>query len=366
MTGLFYYERGGSMTRKTGSVNTAKKPIAKKVCSACGKEKSLSRDFFVSYNMLHKDGRIPMCKDCIRSACNDENGEFDIENFKSLLRQLDKPFIQSLWNKAILEVKKNTGLSYAPGDAIVGKYIKNISMQQHRSKTWKDSNFSGSLNSENGIETARRKSMNFDKVYYLSDEDFIVTEDIIRLFGEGYTSKEYETMQRIYEDSKQDYPNISSNQRNLLLRYVRFAAKEEIATSSGGIADAEKWSKLASEALKQLNSIDIQGGISCFSEFFQRFEREQDIARILPQFKYRPNDAPDFIIWCYINYCRRLEGKSEVEYSDVYKFYDEKVNEYLKQYGDPYGIFTDDTRLDNRKKIEEFIELPQGYYGDGD
>ena len=114
--------------------------------------------------------------------------------------------------------------------------------------------------------------MNADKVYYLSDEDFIVTEDVIRLFGEGYTAKEYETMKRIYDDSKEDYPNISSNQRNLLLRYVRFAAKEAIATSSGGIADAEKWSKLASEALKQLNAIDIQGGITCFQSSFKNLK----------------------------------------------------------------------------------------------
>ena len=92
---------------------------------------------------------------------------------------------------------------------------------------------------------------------------------MIRLFGEGYTSKEYQTMQRIYDDTKQDYPNISSNQKNLLLRYVRFAAKEEIATNSGIIADAEKWSKLTTEALKQLNSIDVQGGVTCFSEFFR-------------------------------------------------------------------------------------------------
>ena len=211
-----------------------------------------------------------------------------------------------------------------------------------------------------------RTNMQNEKVYYLNDEEFEVSEEMIRLFGEGYTSKEYQTMQRIYDDTKQDYPNISSNQKNLLLRYVRFAAKEEIATNSGIIADAEKWSKLTTEALKQLNSIDVQGGVTCFSEFFQKFERVKDVTRILPQFKYRPSDAPDFIIWCYINYCRRLEGKPEVPYEDVYKFYDEKVAEYVKQYGDPNHIFTDDPTLTNREKIKEFIELPPDYYSDND
>ena len=230
-------------------------------------------------------------------------------------------------------------------------YFKNInSLKQYQDTTY----------SNPDSKPSKRKHAN-DLVYYLPDDNFAVTEEMIRLFGEGYTSKEYQTMQRIYNDTKQDYPNISTSQRNLLLRYVRFAAKEEIATSSDGIADAEKWSKLASDALKQLNSIDVQGGVTSFSEFLQKFERTRDVTRILPRFKYRPNDAPDFIIWCYINYCRRLEGKPEVPYEDIYKFYDEKVAEYVKQYGDPYGIFTDDPTKQNREKIKDFITLPPDY-----
>lgn len=352
------------MANRSGSSTTAKKAIQKKICSTCGDEKSM-REFYNSYNSLHKDNKSPICKTCMKNACYDENGEFDIENFQSILRQLDRPFIQDLWDSSIAEVKKGINISddgfY---DGVIGKYMKNISIQQHRLKKWDDSVFQ---TQKSVSESTRRKANTYnEKVYYLNDEEFDVSEEMIRLFGEGYTSKEYQTMQRIYDDTKQDYPNISSNQKNLLLRYVRFAAKEEIATNSGIIADAEKWSKLTTEALKQLNSIDVQGGVTCFSEFFQKFERVKDVTRILPRFKYRPNDAPDFIIWCYINYCRRLEGKPEVPYEDVYKFYDEKVAEYVKQYGDPYKIFTDDTTLNNREKIKEFIELPPDYYGDND
>ena len=57
--------------------------------------------------------------------------------------------------------------------------------------------------------------------------------------------------------------------------------------------------------------------------------------------------------------CRRLEGKPEVPYEDVYKFYDEKVAEYVKQYGDPYGIFTDDTTLNNREKLRSLLSCHQ-------
>ena len=277
--------------------------------------------------------------------------------------QLDKPFIKKEWDQTVSQYGIDSSASL-----IVGKYLTKInSLPQFKMLDFEQGEkYSQAAQSDNAVGSSWRKTNQNEKVYYLNDEEFEVSEEMIRLFGEGYTSKEYQTMQRIYDDTKQDYPNISSNQKNLLLRYVRFAAKEEIATNSGIIADAEKWSKLTTEALKQLNSIDVQGGVTCFSEFFQKFERVKDVTRILPRFKYRPNDAPDFIIWCYINYCRRLEGKPEVPYEDVYKFYDEKVAEYVKQYGDPYGIFTDDPTLNNREKIKEFIELPSDYYGDND
>ena len=347
------------MERRKGSRRTAKKP-EKKMCTSCKKEKNVL-DFYISYNPLHGDQRTPYCKECFKDACYNESGEFDFERFKSLLRQIDRPFLPSLWKAAEDEVLKNTGsLTY---EAAIGKYMKNISMQQNRKKTWQDG-FQDKESIDGNIESSKRKSSYSEKVYYLTDENFEVTEDMIRLFGEGYTAKEYETMNRIYDNTKQEYPNMNSNQRNLLLRYVRLAAKEEIATSSGAISEAEKWSRMASEALKQLNAVDTQGGLSCFAEFFMDFERTKDVSRILPKFKYRPNDAVDFIIYCYINYCRRLEGKPEIDYADVYKFYDDKVAEYIAQYGDPYGIFKDDPTINNRDKIQEFITLPPTFEGD--
>lgn len=346
------------MARKSGS-STAKQ-IKKKYCSACQQEK---RDglFYVSYNPLHSDGRMPICKECIRNACYGDDGEFNIDNLYSILRQLDRPFLQDIWESSVNEVCKNLGTQEVSYDPIIGKYIKNISIQQHRAKTWADSCFESKQNIDNRVESSRRKSIGSDQVYYLTDNNFEVTEDIIKLFGEGCTAQEYKVMLSYYDTMKNDYPNITESQKKLLLRYVRAAAREEIATNSGNTAEAEKWGKLSSDALKQLNQSDLQGGISSFSEFFQKVERTKDVIRILPKYRYRPNDALDFVIWCFINYCRRLEGKTECAYEDVYKFYDEKVAEYIQQYGDPYGIFADDPTVSNRERIKEFITLPPDY-----
>lgn len=342
-----------------------------KKCMVCNKEKGM-RNFFLSRNPLHSDGRMPMCKDCVGDICIDkETHEIDLEKLKSLLRQLDKPFLNEVWDMSLKQNYKTYPLGSPLTDegqrALIGIYFKNINgLIQYKNLSWADGEEKNSKREfkENNepltIVTGPRKSVNGYKEtpYYFQDTGFEVTDEIIKLFGEGYTFKEYECMQNIYDNMKTEYPNITSSQNSILVRYVRLAMKEEIATSKGQIADAEKWSKMANDALRQLNSIDQQGGITCFSEFFQKLEKAKDVAPILPQFKYRPNDAPDFIIWCYVNYCRRLEGKEEVDYADIYRFYDDKKDQWIKQYGDPYGIFTGDTTEINRDKIKDFIQLP--------
>lgn len=354
------------MPRKNSGSSAANKD--KKVCCACGTAK-LTRYFYRSYNPLHQDGYLPMCKECIKNACYDEiNDDVDISKLKNLLRQLDRPYIEQYYKSAVNQynalydgkrVSKRSRLE------IVGFYFKNIqSLAQIRSLNWEqgiEMNEKLMPNAAGSASEPSQKITDGNVTYYLPQDDFVVTEDMIRLFGEGCTAQEYKIMNNYYETMRHDYPNITESQKKLLLRYVRAAAREEIATNKGNTVDAEKWGKLSSDAMKQLNQCDLQGGISSFSEFFQKLERTKDVIRIMPKYKYRPNDAPDFIIWCFINYCRRLEGKAECSYEDVYKFYDEKVAEYIAQYGDPYGIFTDDPTLQNREKIKEFITLPPDY-----
>ena len=131
----------------------------------------------------------------------------------------------------------------------------------------------------------------------------------------------------------------------------------------GNVKKAKEWGGLASAAAtaakinpSQLSKADLSDGLSTFSELSQAVEKEVDIIPILPKFKYRPNDALDFNIWCYVNYMRDLSGLLPCKYEDVYAFYDKRKEGYIKQYGDPYGIFTNDTAERNREKIKVFIE----------
>lgn len=346
----------GQYPRKTGK--RTPKEVKLLTCSMCQQNKP-ETDFFSSNNLkLHATGKYPYCKDCLKKECYDRSDRFDIELFKNTLKIIDRPYFHDLFLRSLEENPDN----------VFGIYMKNLSISQRGEKHWNDSVFD--------LEEARKTDITSQNKRG-KDIPFLVDNDIKEFWGAGYSNEEYEAMQKKYVFLGQNYTEVTNMHTEALVTYVRYKVKEEFAVSAGDVASAKVWSELANKAAaaakinpNQLSKADLMGGISTISEISQAVEQAVDIIPILPQFKYRPNDAIDFTIWCYINYARDLEGKPLVEYSDVYKFYDDRVNDYISQHGDSGGIFKNNPTMDNREIIEKFIELPSDYsiddYGDDD
>lgn len=346
----------------------------KKTCIECGKHKNISCFYTTTNPMVSNDGKtVNICKTCVKNGSYNADGSLNTELFKQKLMLMDKPFIPQVLESAVREVNHSLELGKGRTD-VIGCYFKNISTLPQYSKL----SFLESINLLNqgaeigkSVTTAEKKKQAKEEVYVRRIDDFVVTDDMLDLFGEGYTKSEYRLMTKKYEKLKLNYSIQTNLHEEALATYVRFKVKEEQATANGDVSAADKWNKAAQEAAdkakltpKQLTQADLQGGVSCIAEISKACEQAVDIIEILPRFKYQPNDAPDFIIWCYINYCRRLKGLPECEYKDVYAFYDRKKQEYLEQYGDPYDIFKGDTSEKNRPNIEQFIKLPKDYKTD--
>lgn len=356
---------------------TTRKKISVYKCPICRKELR-ETEFYVSYSDIFSNtGRVPICKSCLRESCLDENRNINLANFHDILRQVDKPFILKLWQSSLNEAKKQVNLSISIDEYAIGMYWKNInSLPQYRRLFYRNSDDQNELNpiDDTADEYVKKfKNTLDDNEIIMSDSgDFEVTPEIIDLFGEGYKKIIYKKMFEKYEKLKLNYSLQTNLHQEALATYVRFKVQEELATANGKIDDAKKWYDAAQNAAekakltpKQLTQADLQGGINSFSEIFKAVEQAVDVISILPRFKFRPNDALDFNIWCYINYARDLQGLPHCEYSDVYKFYDKKKKEYIEQYGDPYNIFEDDPCEKLRTNIQKFITLPKDYE-DGD
>lgn len=357
-----------------------KNEVVRKKCWACPPDDNmhLLKDFYLSKNPMHSDGKVPWCKNCIQTLSVNQTGEIDEDKFKSVLRQIDKPYYKDVLQSAIKQFTKEH--SYVReedvkyyGKDIIGLYFKNLNtLRQITHKNYGDSE-SDEFVRKPGVKavelniqgTIQQKEV--DK-HICDIGEFKVTDDIKNLFGDGYSTREYKKMYEKYEKLKINYPLQTSIHQEALATYVRFKVKEEEATAKGNVDEAKKWYDAAQSAAekgkltpKQLTKSDLEGGVNSLCELTKAVEQAVDVIKILPQFKYRPNDAVDFVLWNYVNYERRLNGQPLVEYSDIYSFYDTRKMEYLEQNGDPYGIFTNDPTGKNRETVKKFITLPDDY-----
>lgn len=366
--------------RKVVASIATKKESEKKICLACppdDNQRFLS-EFYLSKNPLHQDKKLPWCKNCIKRLSLNDGGEIDEDKFKSVLRQIDRPYYKDVLQSAINQYKREH--SYVDendvryhGEDIIGLYFKNLNtLRQVTNKSYGDSEKDGFVRKQ-GVQTVDvniGKSITQSKTDKYSYElgDFIATDEIKGLFGYGYDDIEYKKMYDKYEKLKHNYPLQTSLHQEALATYVRFKVKEEEATALGHVDEAKKWYDAAQSAAekgkltpKQLSKEDLQSGVNSICELTKALEQAVDVVKILPQFKYRPNDAVDFTIMCYVNYERDLNGQTQVDYSDIYSFYDKKKEEYIEQNGDPFGIFTDDPTEKNRETVKTFIKLPDDY-----
>ena len=378
-------------TKKQTGNEPANKQKGEKVCNFCHEKKKLT-DFYISKSPLFSvDERVPICKDCVISASLNEDGTINDIELNKILKKIDRPYYKDLIESAISGFKNEH--SYVEDDKvqyygkeILQRYFRLIAMRQDRDKSYEDSEKDNFIHptSNTPKSTKERIAQKYADITDIDEKgnvvdkdnkkiksdigDFEITDEIVELFGEGYTRAEYKKMVKKYNDMTKTYVVQTNLHKEALLTYVRFKVKEEIATARGDVAEAQKWYQAAQDAAekakltpRQLSKEDLQGGIVNFSDIFTAVEGAKERIKIFPEFRYQPKDAADFIIWCYVNYERNLNNMPEVPYKDIYKFYDDKKHEYIEMYGDPYGIFSEDTTEINRETIEKFITVPNEF-----
>ena len=362
-----------------------------KKCNFCHETKKVT-SFYISKNPLHSaDERVPICKDCVMKASLNEDGTINDIEFNKILKAIDRPYYKDLIESSIQSFMREH--SYVEedkvqyyGKEILQKYFTLIAMRQDRDKSYEDSEREGFVHRTSNIpkSTKERIAQKYADITDVDENgdvidkdnkkiksdvgDFEITKESIDMFGDGYSKAEYKKMHEKYEKLKLNYTLQTNLHQEALATYVRFKVKEEIATAEGNVDEARKWYESAQNAAtngkltpKALSAADLQKGMNSVCELVKAVEQATDVVKILPQFKYRPNDSVDFTIMCYINYERKLNGQPEVPYEEVYSFYDKKVQEYVKQNGDPYGIFVNDPTVKNRDTVKTFLKMPDDY-----
>ena len=132
----------------------ANKQKGKKQCTCCHEEKNLT-DFYTSSNPMYSlDERVPVCKDCCKTSCLNEDGSINFDKFKDLLRNIDKPLYFDLLYSSEKSVKKEN--SYLSDDEvslhgmeILQKYFTLVVMRQDKDKSYSNAEKEGFMHKNN-------------------------------------------------------------------------------------------------------------------------------------------------------------------------------------------------------------------------
>ena len=332
---------------------TIKQSRVKKVlkdysCQNCGKLKK-ETEYYVSYNPIHKMGRILYCKECIKDMISDVEGNVVLDNVKSTLRLMDRPFLYNIWKASLEE-----------GGEVMGVYMKNIAMRQYRVLGWKDSKILPEIEQQLNYDMANNEIINNKQVKL----DFIVTDEIIDKWNFGYAPEEYGYFEKKWNQLIGNYGEKTSFHIEGLKTYIRFRVKEEISTAKGDVKEAKEWASLAKDAataakinVSQLSKSDISGGVDLLPQLFEAVESTVGIIPTLPRLKEQPYDDADLIIWSVVNYLRRLEDKPRIAYRDIWNFYDQMLSESFMQ----QGLSLEAIELEKKKRNNVFRDLGDVY-----
>lgn len=148
----------------------AKKNILMQTCVACETKKKLT-DFYISYNEMFPNGRVPMCKECMFAKSVDSDGNIDLNNFKEMLRKIDRPYIEKVFNAALQETEHLRLEGVTRSRKIFGTYFKNInSLNQYKKMVYNDSDCINITTTKNS-ETILIKNDEEEKDCVITDKD---------------------------------------------------------------------------------------------------------------------------------------------------------------------------------------------------
>jgi len=229
-----------------------------------------SNNYYQSASKLFSDGRVPLCKKCIKEMMPED----DIDKVQSTLRMIDKPFLIDIWNSSL-----------ASEADTVGTYMKNInSLPQYKHYTWDDSVL---------YEKERNKTVNVEKPNNsqktsTNDIDSVdtehgtitVTKELKSKWG-NYTNREIIEMEKMYKDMELSNDISTPQHKKQLQFYCKLTLLMDKSLDEGDFAGYEKLSRQFDTLSKSsgFRPVDRKdgseaSGIRSFSQIYAEIEKD--------------------------------------------------------------------------------------------
>lgn len=318
-------------------------------CLKCGNYKIADANFYTHLeDGITYDNYVHICKECLEKYSEDifEICKNPLYVIISLCQLTNMIFIKEVADKAV----KMWMESGAHQKYISKYYFSDLKSVWAKRKDvpkslleFRHSNFVGDIFSfeEHNPLTPKVfiKELNEGFVKEdLKDKDSLETME--QKWGKGFKKDEYEQMEEEFSKLEKFLPKKTDLHMDALKKYVIYSSKERKALADGrDLKEVKEWNALADKAaenaqlkIKQL-STDFGEGVNSFAQLAETVEEYYSVIPTLPKARKMPYDDIDFLIWQNVNYIRRLEGKPETSYEEIYYFIDEELTKKMKDSG---------------------------------
>lgn len=212
--------------------------MAKKIkCTCCGLEKTNTREFYASNSYLYKDiGRIPICKSCVEEKYNVIANKFKDKKISAMkiFQSIDVYFDEELFDSTVSK--------YPDYNKWIGEYMRIInSNAKYKGKT-----------SEDNIEVEISIVKNIDNE---EDVENGIDDDLIDKWGEGYSEKEYNRLEKRYKKYYKNYPSEKLQQQVIIMSICKLELEQEKCRISENYQQYANLDKQISTKMAELDVI---------------------------------------------------------------------------------------------------------------
>lgn len=318
-------------------------------CQKCTMFKDSKDSFFKHPDIAAtKDGYIHICKQCISQYCKEVFSSCGsvFYTLLTLCQLTNVIFVQDVAKMA----EKSWNDRKGKIDEIYKFYMSELNyvwLNREEAPTsmleFRNSNFEGDIFSFAEHHPATPKvfieELNKGLVKKIEKNDKNEQDDLELKWGKGFDPQEYKLLEQEYDKLEKFLPKKTELHIEALKKYVIYSLKEKTALAKGDLKEVKEWNTLADKAadnaqlkIKQLSD-NFGAEVDGFAKLVEAVEEYDSVIPVLPKVRKMPYDDIDFLIWEVVNYSRRLEGKPETSYEEVYQFIDDELTKKLTDKG---------------------------------
>lgn len=309
---------------KKSSTTSKKKPVRGKperewICACCGTAyKDHEKNYYISYSTIYaaNEGRLPICKTCVRYLFDHYLEEFNGDELKALKRvcmMLDIYYSE--------DIVKSLGRVSAD-NPLIAVYMRSLNLKQNKDKTY-------DLTLQDEVRPVVNDFSDISTFNESSENQYEITEEDITRWGLGFEPQDYFWMNEAYDKMRATNVIDTTTRESLVRDYCKHELLANKAIKEGRADQYLKFSDAAQKTLDRANltpkleDASDKAGEKPMGVMIKMFEKERPIPEPNPEWKDVDGIVHFITVYFIGHLCKMMGFKNR-----WYYLYEEEMEKY--------------------------------------